>query len=169
MSDENKSISVEDLVDNSLVNEDFIRSLLNAVNLKKRILLVGQPGAHGLTTLASTLVIQGDLQGIKYEVFDTDVLKNRKNHTEKQYFAHLHTVEDIYGLLSAWGSGAGGIATIYADSVSDAISRLEAGLKDKNIPDPAAFVNFTTDVICMIENENDTDSVVCDVIIQHSK
>ncbi len=169
MSDESKSISVEDLVDNNLINEDFILSLLNAVNLKKRILLVGQPGAHGLTTLAATLAIQGDLQGIKYEVFDVDVMKDRKNHTDKQYFAHLRTEDDVYALLSAWGSGAGGIATIYANSTGDAVSRMEACLKDKNLSDPAAFINFTIDVIAMIENENGTDSVVCDVIIQHSK
>ena len=167
MSDENNVVSVENLVDDGLINEDFFLSLLNAVNEKKRILLIGQPGAHGLTTLAAALIVQGDTQGINYEIFDADVLKDRKNHNGKQYFAHLRTDEDKYALLSAWANGAAGIATIYADSIREAMDSLGTALKDKGIADPNAFVNFTVDILCMIENENDTDSVVRDVIIQH--
>lgn len=168
MSDENNAISIENLVDDGLINQDFFLSLLNAVNEKKRILLVGQPVTHGLATLASALVMQGDTQGFRYEIFDAEILKNRQKHADKQYIAHLRTPEDKYGLLSAWANGAAGIATIYGDSVRDAIASLESCLKDKGIKDPAAFVNFTVDIICMIENENENDSVVRDVIIQHA-
>ena len=168
MSDENNAVSIENLVDDGLINQDFFLSLLNAVNEKKRILLVGQPGAHGLAILSSALVMQGDTQGIHYEIYDADVLKNRKSHAGKLYSAHLRTDEDKYGLLSAWANGAAGIATIYADSVRGAMDSLQSCLKGKGIADPSAFLNFTVDIICMIELENGTDSVVCDVIIQHA-
>lgn len=168
MSDESNAVSIENLVDDGLINQDFFLSLLNAVNEKKRILLVGQPITHGLATLSSALVMQGDTQGFRYEIFDAEIMAHTQKHSGKQYVAHLRTSEDKYGLLSAWANGASGIATIYGDSVQAAISALETCLKDKGIKDPAAFVNFTIDIICMIENENENDSVVRDVIIQHA-
>ena len=167
MSEERKAIAVEDLVDEDLINRAFFISLLNAMDEKKRILLVGQPGAHGLTTLVMALLIHGDTKGFKYEIFDVDVTKD-KEQSDKQYLAHLQNKKDIYAFFSAWAKGASGVATIYADSVEDALNHIESSLKEHGIADPKAYTNFTTDVICMIENENGTDSVVRDVIMQHN-
>ena len=169
MSEERKEISVEDLVDEDLINRDFFLQMLGAVSEKKRILLIGQPGAHGLTTLATALLVHGDTVGFKYEIFDTAVAKPGKEPSEKQYFAHIREDDDIYTLLSLWANGSSGVATIYADSVRDALDRIEANLKKHGIADATAFVNFTVDVICMIENEDKSceTSVVRDVIVQH--
>ena len=169
MSEEQKAISVENLVGEDLINRDFFLELLGAIGEKKRILLVGQPGAHGLTTLVMTLLIHGDTRGYRYEIFDSSVVGDVEGHAGKQYLAHLHSDEDVYGVLSLWANGASGVATIYAGSVREALDRMEGALKKREITDTAAFVNFTVDVICMVENEGEDgeNSVVRDVIVQH--
>jgi len=148
-----------------MMNEKSFKELLNAVREKKRILLVGAPGAHGLTTLSMALIMHGDEAGINYELFDSDMMRNRPGEGE-YYFAQLKTTADIQILLKLWAHGATGIAAMYGSSIEDATAWLEAVMKKSGIREAEAFVNCTIDIICMIENENGS-SVVKDIVVLH--
>lgn len=148
-----------------LINQESFQELLKAMEEKKRILLVGQPGAHGLLTLSMALLMHGDDNGLQYELFDAALARDRKG-SGKQYFAQLRSTGDIYKLLSLWAQGDSGVAAIYANSVDEATDWIEAVLKKGGIREPEAFFNCTVDVICMIENDGDS-SVVTDVIVLH--
>ena len=148
-----------------MINEKSFQDLLKAVREKKRILLVGMPGAHGLTTLAMALIMHGDEAGLTYELFDADLMRNRQGDGEL-YFAQLKSTADIQILLKLWAHGATGIAAMYASSIEDATAWLEAVMKKSGIKEAEAFVNCTIDIICMIENENGS-SVVKDIAVLH--
>ena len=146
-----------------LINEESFGELLGAIREKKRILLVGQPGAHGLTTLSMALLMHGDEQGYQYELFDAGLMRDRKG-DGNLYFAQLKSTADIYTLLSLWAHGDGGVAAIYAQTMDEAMGWMGAVMKKGGIKEPEAFLNCTIDVICMIENEGDS-SVVKDVVV----
>ena len=148
-----------------MINEKSFQELLKAVEEKKRILLIGAPGAHGLTTMAMALMMRGDEEGLNYELFDADLMRNRQGEGEL-YFAQLKSTADIQILLKLWAHGASGIAAIYGNSIEDATEWIEAVMKKSGIKEAEAFVNCTIDIICMIENENGT-SVVKDVVVLH--
>ena len=148
-----------------LINEESFGELLKAVRQKKRILLVGQPGAHGLVTLAMALLMHGDEQGYQYELFDSGIMRDRKGNGNLN-FAQLKSTADIYTLLSLWAHGDGGVATIYAQTMDEATGWMGAVMKKGGIREPDAFLNCTMDVICMIETEGDS-SVVMDVVVLH--
>ena len=148
-----------------LIHQESFEKLLEAVREKKRILLVGQPGAHGLVTLAMALLMHGDEFGEQYELFDSALMRDRKGNGA-QYFAPLKSTADIYKLLSLWAQGDGGVAVMYGQAVNEATDWIEAVLKKGGIREPEAFLNCTVDIICMIENEGDS-SVVKDVIVLH--
>ena len=148
-----------------LINEESFGELLGAIREKKRILLVGQPGAHGLTTLSMALLMHGDEQGYQYELFDAGLMRDRKG-DGNLYFAQLKSTADIYTLLSLWAHGDGGVAAIYAQTMDEAMGWMGAVMKKGGIKEPEAFLNCTIDVICMIENEGDS-SVVKDVVVLH--
>lgn len=148
-----------------LINQESFEELLKAVEEKKRILLVGQPEAHGLATLAMTLLMHGDDNGLQYELFDAGIMRDRKG-SGRQYFAQLKGTAEIYRLLSLWAQGDGGIAAIYAQTIEEATDWIEAVLRKGGIRESEAFLNCTVDIICMIENEGDA-SVVKDVVVLH--
>lgn len=148
-----------------MINEQSFQELLKAVREKKRILIVGAPGAHGLTTLAMALIMHGDESGLNYELFDAEIMRGRQGEGEL-YFAQLKTTADIQSLLKLWAHGASGIAAIYGNSIEDATTWIEAVMKRGGIREAEAFVNCTVDVICMIENE-DGSSVVKDIVVLH--
>ena len=148
-----------------LINQSSFEELLGAIREKKRILLVGQPGAQGLVTLAMALLMHGDDNGQEYELFDSGLMRDRKG-SGKQYFAQLKSTADIYTLLSLWAQGDGGVAAIYAQTVKEATEWIGAVLRKGGIREPDAFINCTVDIICMIEKEGDS-SVVRDVVVLH--
>ena len=166
MEDKEKISTVEELI-NGENQESFIK-LLNAVERKQRILLIGQIGAHGLATLASTLLMQGDSQGMTYEIFDAELMKDRRG-MGKLYTAHIQSEEEICKLLSLWANGDSGIATMYADALDHAFQKIDKALRKYSIKDPTAFMNCTIDVICMVENEDEScqNSVIRDIIVMH--
>ena len=182
-----KVFTLSDYVQTGILKEHYAEALMEAVQLRKNILIAGGTGS-GKTTLANAILQEISKTGDRLIVIEdtielqpsaadcvclrtkegvstmTDLLKATMRLRPDRIIIGEVRGPEALALLKSWNTGhPGGCATIHADSARKALSRLSQLIEEASVKASSALIADAVNLIVFIEKTK-TSRVVSEVL-----